>query len=102
MQGPHPVLYGYACQPVQFRIYYRFLETLDDYSKYGEEKEDGHWRICGLGWPMRYCGKFIATTPGAYLVWLETARTLVSHPACQTSGSLPVTLRCDGYIPLHI
>jgi predicted TIM-barrel fold metal-dependent hydrolase len=35
----------------QYRIQYRFLETLDDYFEYSDEQEDGHWRICGMGLP---------------------------------------------------
>lgn len=47
------ILFGtdMRANPIQYRIYYRFLETLDDYFEYGEEDEDGHWRIHGLGLP---------------------------------------------------
>lgn len=37
--------------PEQYRVYYRFLETWDEYFDYGNAEENGRWRIYGIGLP---------------------------------------------------
>ena len=51
------ILYGTDCTPLDLsiqRVYFRFLETFDEYFEYqqaGEQPGQGRWRIYGIGLP---------------------------------------------------
>ena len=77
-----------------YRLYYRFLETDDEYFNYntGDIPEQGRWHVCGLHLPDEVLEK----------IYAGNARQMTKAPAGMTGGILNTVARGHRDLPgLH-